>query len=398
MTLPLLVALAACSGGGPRIDAQLARARAEVARTGPAPAADWSPDLRVWLGDAAVRELTEAALAAQGPIEGSVRAGPLVLRPRLRPTALSVGSVDRETCAGCAAIDVRLQGEVVVEGALRPLTLRAEADVGLDVVVEGRRGPEGFVVTLRPARVRRVDLDVAGGSLPIRPEGPLRGLLEEALTTKVPPARVLTLDERLPVQALRVERGRAGLALALLTDVATPDAVDGPAPRDHAVGVRIGAGTLTTLVARETLTSKPSEAGLLVQPRALRPAGDGLAVDLRVWRPGRSGWWRDVSADLTWSLADDTVDVGIREVAVGKASRGAALGDPVAALAASALPWVLPDVLTQAVPRLHEAPLPGQDVAVSLTGLGTDGDDVVLTADLARPAGRVSPGGRPKTR
>jgi hypothetical protein len=117
---------------------------------------------------------------------------------------------------------------------------------------------------------------------------------------------------------------------------------------------------------------------IVVEPTALSITGDAFDLGLRLWKPVGKGWWRDYTVHGTVKKAARGVKLSPETVVEGEKSRGAALADPLSALAEGYILKVLEDSVATSLPdrRSTEVDALKNDVRIQSVA-GRQGDLVV---------------------
>lgn len=305
-----LVSLA-CGGG--EIAALYEARRAEVLEDpGPAPEG-WVPDGVLHFSPPLVDDMISAGLAQYGTLEGTQDiAGPLGTRGqaeyRLRVRGVELEQSDR--CDRCIAVRVSVGGDVDYDvGPFRgntPFEVTASVDLRVDTVAQD---DWAWTVTFVPQGVNRVrvEVDNVAAAFDETIERELSQIAERRLAEKLEPTSFGPFGgEDLPLRAASVavsEHG--GLRVEFLTR----------SPRAAPVGRSLGRITrgwaldiaqesLLGLAAKASLEQGPLSHDVVVEPTALAFGRDDFTMGVRLWRPVRSGWWRDYTITGEMALVD----------------------------------------------------------------------------------------------
>lgn len=353
----LLLLLAAC---GPKIAPMYAAEKA-LALADPPPLTErWRPDLQIAIGEAPLERAALAAIDAgleslDLVLQATVLGGEVSIRPSAR-----VKSVDLRVlpdCEGCLSARAELTGQL--KWALGPLngTLPFAAGLGGQPRIQLARHDAGWSVSMRLQSLDRVSVQVA--SLRELDVGPLlQGWVKRGLE-KAPPIALGDIGaEGLPLRAMRLGGGPGALQLEALTDVPSPGAlpVSHGAPEGEADWeVRVAEQTVLSMARREAFKAGPQQLGLAVDPRALRFSGGDFDLDLRLWHLSGLGWWRDYT--IHGELVMRGEDLVLRGTGAdeGEHSPGAALANPLVALADGLLLDTVTKQLEQTLPTSQKA-------------------------------------------
>lgn len=360
---------------------------AALANPGPPPVG-WTPDAVLQLSAPVVEDVLKTATRDQGALTTTLELGPARLVPEIRLKSLSV--VRSRPCeGGCIGLDAVFDGTISwTAGPLKgeaPVTAHGAVDAVFEVVDE--RGV--FVVTAAPRRLRDLEVEVADLEATIKGlKRSVRTLIETEALARVPPQPIARFPrEDLPVRAARVLSEGQALRIDLLTDVPAPAAATaGPAPAEG-FSVALAEATLLGLARAEAFRHGPVAYGVVPEPTALSFTENGFTLGLRLWRIEGVGWWRDYTITGTAEIARGKLVLAPKDVIEGEKSKGAALADPLAALAEGLILKAIEDAVNTSLPLAREQKVGDLPVTVALQRLDP-------TAGTVRGTGTVRLGAR----
>lgn len=370
---------------GPDIGALYEEERKHALAVASAPRGDWEPDLVVSAGHDTIESLVLVQL--QGALDGLAPAGKesglASVEMDLRAREVELASSDE--CPACLKLQVTVDGTVTagVLGvrAATPVkgTVRGQLELGFE---------EGLRAVVKVRKIKKVELeahefDLLGLG---RVDTIFDDVLRDAVIAALPPIPVVDLASTgLPILLLRTRTHRNGLRVEALTNVPNtePASIEDVGP----AGLRLGISTpaLVGLVRRASF-----ERGLLpeldvgIDPRQITLDGDRFTLDLRLWRLVGSGWWRDYRAGGKLRISGGKLVLDVQKGSVEEtgASPGAALVDPLAALAQSQVLEAIATNLEQSFPAAVGSKKSGMRAKAVATGVRGEGKTLVLDAEL----------------
>ncbi len=356
---------------------------AALADPGPAPP-EWQPDAMLHLSPPLVDAVLTAVLEEHGRIDEEVRLripiGAATLQPDLEVDRLSLGSSRR--CASCLAVDTRLSGQlgwrVAGSDGTLPLTIDAEFDVELAAASDG----DEWAVTLRPQDVRRLDVRSRRSSAVLQPllDGAFQEWVRERLLQGIEPIPVARVGaEGLPLRAVSLAPAEEGIAVSMLTTSPEPT----PLPRRRAAQVSSGwrldiaQDALLALARRAAFEHGPVARGVVVDPTALEITPERFTLGMRLWRPEGRGWWRDYTIVGEVAMRPDRIELKATDVQAEGQSPGAAVADPLAALAEGHILRALEDAIAASLPSAQRQT--GHGFTTEVRARALDGSRGVLS-------------------
>ncbi len=365
-TLVLLTAILGGLGGCGRNKAVFqAYVDAKAAATsdpGPAPA-NWKPDLKVQLSEDLLDRLITYGLEENGELKGEVAipgipgVGDAALTPTLTVDALDLSESKR--CDACLAVDLDMSGTADwAAGFLGSGTVPFEASVALDVEFETKREDQEWRVVARPRDVRSVSVDIDGlkGAVRNVAEEPLRKWLDDNLVQRLKPVEVSRFSaDSIPLRALNVRASKRTLVIEMLSDMPLPGVVDQPDanPRKGFVAW-MATDTLVRFAAREAFEAGPMTYDIVPEVRGLSIDKQRFSMDLRLWKVGGAGWWRDYTASGKVGVRKETLKLIAEDVAEGDKSEGAAMADPLFFLGEGIVASEMEKAMRGAIPNVFQ--------------------------------------------
>lgn len=352
LLLPVLAGL--LWGCGARIRDLYETTRQQVlADPGPVPSS-WSPHAVLLVDWAPVQDMTATVLEKR--LSRATRkqdislplGGDLVLDPSLSLARARLGASSK--IDGGFAFSGRFTGTLDwragrLDGSTSmALDLDADFEVQVRPAPDDASGSEGAgleavavlhhvsVVAQRPRKLPRLDLDLD-----------LRAQLVEGLEShllggfpELPLMSASTGD--LPARALRVHPEEKGLRFEVLLPVPVAGAAPAPplqAPplQDADWALTIDSEALVALARRAAFERGPQQLEIVPDPRSLALTESGFTLGLRLWRLAGRGWWRDYTVRGHLGLDGHRIRLDAEEVQEVDHSKGAAVADPLAALA-----------------------------------------------------------------
>lgn len=384
LCLPLA---AGCASILPQYEEAMAAALADP---GPVPAS-WRPDAVLQLSPALLDEVVEAMVEEQGALAGSVDAGVASLKPRLEVKELELGPGKR--CGDCVSVSVRLAGSVQARmlGATTraPVKARGTFEAALSASPNGGDDTGVWTVGATLRSLRSVHVEVAGlGAGFDSVDDALSSWIEEAFIRNVPPQDVAVLGtSELPLRAARVVGDGDSVRVELLTASPTPQPLE-RVPTAPRVGwqLTVAEDALLDHARAEAFRAGPVAFDVVPEPTSLAVGPDRFELGLRLWRIKGRGWWRDYDVTGGVTLQRDRLVLEAGDVTEGPHSEGAALVDPLAALAEGAILRAVADAVAATVPREADARVAGRRAQVSVDGLADAPGAVVATGALSLSA------------
>ena len=354
----------------------------------PKPPADWQPDLRLRLSDAALQDVATAAV--DGGLldldQDFVVDGPLGVRVRLRPSArvkrIRVGA--SEACEACLAVTGALSGDLRWQVGPLDGSVPFTADLSGALAFAADSAGGGWDLS---GRLKKVDqLAVSVGPIQRVEVGrELRSALRDALrdAPAIPLGRIG--GAKLPLVRLRVVTGGGHVEVQGLSDVAGHGAVS-PGQGRVAAGweLRLSEQTVSAMLRRQAFHRGLLDKEVALDPRALDFDGDRFTMDLRLWRLAGAGWWRDYTVEGTAKVVDGEIRLRSKDATEAGKSRGAGLADPIALLGEARILEAVANGVRQAVPAGRAAKVAGTRLMAESTHMSGDGDALVVvgTASL----------------
>jgi hypothetical protein len=342
----------------------------DAAMEDPGPAVDgWTPDLKVQLSSRLIDTLVTYGLERNGEIEGEVAlpripgVGDARLSPVLSVDALQLAGSSR--CDACLAVDLTLSGAADwVAGMLGSGNVPFAAEVGLDVEFESKRQDDVWRVLARPRDVRSVSVDIDGlkGAVRNVAEEPLRKWIDDTLVQRLKPIEVSRFEaDGVPLRALRVQSKGETLVIEMLSEMPRPGVVDLPDgnPRDGFVAW-MATDTLVRFAAREAFEAGPMDYDIVPEVRGLSVDKQRFSMDLRLWKVGGAGWWRDYTATGKVGVRKENLKLIAEDVQEGEKSKGAAIADPLFFLGEGIIAREMEKAMRGSVPRAFRQRV-GQD-------------------------------------
>ncbi len=292
------------SGCGNGISSEFDTRRTSVLTDpGPAPAG-WAPDGVLHMSPALVDDMIKAGLEHYGDLSGSSQVrGPLGVNGTITHD-MSVRRVDlagTSRCERCIEVGARIAGDVDYRfGPLRgstPVVAVVSLDVRVDAIADR---DAGWTVSLAPQTVNDVSIEVRGLAAGVRGavEDELTTWAREVLLARTEPIVIGTFGgEDFPIRALTVDAtATGGVSMQFLTRSSSYAPLG-----DSEMKIRdgwqldISQASLVGIAAKASLDAGELSHGVYAEPTALSVGNGDFELGLRLWRPSRTGWWRDYS-------------------------------------------------------------------------------------------------------
>lgn len=371
----------ACGGNG---IAELFEAQKTLATADPGPAPErWEPDGVLHLSAPLVDEMLSAGVAMHGTYEGTKEVeGPLSSRGRvdyrMRVTGLDLDASDR--CERCIAARIHVAGDVDYDvGPFRgatPVEVVASVDLRVDTVAAD---DWAWTVTLVPQGVNRVrvTLDGVAPAFQASLEREISQVAERRLAEHLEPTSFGPFGgEDLPLRAATVEVTERGtLRVEFLTRAPRSAPVGRSAGRvTRGWALDISQQTLLGLAAKESLEAGALSHDVVVEPTSLAFGRDDFTMGVRLWRPTRSGWWRDYTITGDMAIVGSDLRLGAAHVEEVGQSEGAIFADPLVAIGESVVLSTIESSVNTTIPTLQAFEGGGMSAQISVrTVSGEDG-------------------------
>ncbi len=392
MTRAILVGWCLMSGCGSNEVAkefEVARARA-TADPGPAPEG-WAADGALHMSPALVDDLMKVGIETYGAMAGHTEArGPLGVRGsvdyEMSVRRLDVSGTTR--CERCVAVTTRVGGDVNYQfGPVRgttPVTVDVEVDVRFDVMPGSDSSFEVFMVT---QEVRDVQVSVRnlGGGIRGVVERELSAWGQEALLARMQPISMGTFGgPDFPIRALAVDGTEdGGATMHFLTRSPTPMPVGQTVPKlRDGWQLDVSQSSLLGFAAKTSFELGELSHGVVVEPTGLRITTGSFEMDLRLWKPGGTGWWRDYTVSGGVTLEGAEMSLSARTVEETGQSPGAILADPLAAVGESFILKAIQDGVNQSLPLAHTSASSGFVADLGVRTVAAGGDILTVRGSL----------------
>lgn len=384
MTRALLVGLCLTSGCGSNEIAQEFEAARTRATTDPGPAPEgWAADGALHMSPALVDDLMKMGIETYGAMDGNVEArGPLGVRGSvdydMRVRRLGVAGTNR--CERCVAVTTQVGGDVNYQfGPVRgstPVTVDVEVDVRFDVTPGADSSFEVFMVS-QEVRDVRVSVRNLGGGIRGVVEKELSVWGQEALLSRMQPISMGSFGGAdFPIRALTVHGTEdGGATLQFLTRSPTPMPVGQTIPKlRDGWQLDVSQSSLLGFAAKTSFELGELSHGVVVEPTRLRITTGSFEMDLRLWKPSGTGWWRDYTVSGEVELEGAEMTLSARSVEEVGQSPGAILADPLVAVGESFILKAIQDGVNQSLPLAHSSASSGfvADLGVRSIAAGAD--------------------------
>ncbi|MEZ4319202.1 MAG: hypothetical protein R3F61_16930 [Myxococcota bacterium] len=351
---------------------------AALSDPGPAPP-NWKPDVKVHLSSKLLDEVLTAVLERRKEITGEVK----VPGVQLTPTAVIESLVlsESQACPTCMAIDLDLSGDMVWNaGLLGSGTVDYTASVAFDSEFDTQKDGDTWTVWAKPRDVRSVDVRVSGWSGAVKniAEAPLKKWLDDNVVSKIEPIEVSSFDTAgVPLRGARVRPVGKGLVVEMLSSAPNPGQL-GPDDGKPGMGFMalVATDTVVRFAAAESFKAGPMDYDLVAEPRGLAVNKETFALDLRLWKVGGAGWWRDYSIAGKVGVRNDQVKLKAENVTEGEKSKGAALADPLFFLGEGIVAREMEKAIKVSVPNVMKQQAGGLRTVTHLNAV--DGDGTVM--------------------
>jgi len=371
---------------------------AALADPGPAPGS-WKPDVKVQLSGKLVDELISVVLAERGEFTEEIKVSAATLKPQVVVESLVVG--ESEACKTCLAIDMDLSGTLDWSaGVLGSGEVDYTARVALDASFEAKKGPKRWKVFAKPRDVRSVRLSVSGWSGAVKnvAEAPLKKWLDENFVSKIQPIEVAAFGtESIPLRAMRVRPVRKGLAIEMLSSVPNPGRVAVPDAQIKGGFIAwVSSDSVVRYAAAEAFEMGPQDYDIVGEPRGLSVDKQRFVLDLRLWKVGGAGWWRDYSVLGKLGVRKKAIKLLADDVQEGEKSKGAAMADPLYFLGEGIVARKMEEAFAVSLPNIIQQKVGGMATLTRIGGVRGVGD--VLEVNGRIEFIEPSSGGRGKSK
>ncbi|MCB9679796.1 MAG: hypothetical protein H6737_32115 [Alphaproteobacteria bacterium] len=351
---------------------------------GPAPP-NWKPDLKVHLSGLLIDDVIRVGLEKSGEITGEVKIPAVTLTPKA--TVESAALSQSKACDTCLAVDLDLTGTVDwTAGILGSGKVPFEGSLAFDIELEIKKGPKQWKVFAKPRDVRSASVKVDGWSGAVRnvAEAPLKKWLDEEVIEKLKPVEVTAFDtEGIPLRAARLRAVGKGLVVEMLTSAPNPGVVDVPDGKPgNGFLAWVATDTVVRFAAAESFKAGPVDYDIVPEPRGLAVDKHRFTLQLRLWRIGGAGWWRDYTATGKLGVRDDNVKLLAEDVQEGEKSKGAALADPLFFLGEGIVAREMEKAMKVAIPNVVQQRAQGQGTLTKI-------DDVIGLGGVLEVHGHV---------
>ncbi len=362
-------------------------AKVEATRRTSKVPSDWKPDAVLHLGHGMLDKLILELLEHYGTLEDDVYAGVATLHPSLTVKEVRLGE---GACEDCLGVTTKLTGTLGVDTALGDTEVPLVVDVLFDAKVTVDRNAGGWGLNLQPRSLRDLDVTVSGLGLGYATQ-PVRQWLDTNLLADVPPQELTTLGgDDLPLRSVRVVPRPKALQVQLLTVLpkAKPVAIVDAAPEGWRLDV--SPSTLTGMAAAVAYEQGPLERDIVPTPTSLALDGDRFTLGLRLWRVSGKGWWRDYEVTGRVTVERGRFHFEPESAKKVRASRGAALADPLAALGRGVILKAIEEALATTLPATHRDDAEGLRTRVTARSISGRPGRITAEGDMVvRPLEEV---------
>ena len=357
---------------------------AALADPGPAPGS-WRPDVKVQLSGKLMDELISVVLAERGEFSEEIRVSAATLQPRAVVKSLVLGESD--ACKTCLAIDLDLSGTLDWSaGVLGSGEVDYTARVAFDASFEAKKGPKRWKVFAKPRDVRSVRLSVSGWSGAVKnvAEAPLKKWLDENFVSQIQPIEVATFGtDSIPLRAMRVRPVRKGLAIEMLSSVPNPGRVAVPdAQLKGGFIAWVSADTVVRYAAAESFELGPQDYDIVGEPRGFSLDKQRFSLDLRLWKVGGAGWWRDYTVGGKLGVRKDAIKLIADDVQEGEKSKGAAIADPLFFLGEGIVAKKMEEAFAMSLPNVIQQRAAGMATLTRIGGVRGVGEVIEVNGRI----------------
>lgn len=381
---------------GARIRAAFDLAREQaLADPGAAPA-EWEPDARLGISwdlvtTLAVRELTTRLEDPSAKLRIDLPLGArAVIEPdvQLRDTRVSPA----KTCGACARIASRFEGSLDWSvGALEgEVPLGFELDAVLALASHPTASGHAVEASLRTVSVKLVDLPQVD-RLRVDLDDPLVAWLQEQVEKDFPAIPIAEVgSEDLALRAIRLGTTPDFLQIDVLTPSPVRTGLPLPAAPEADWYLAMDQQVLLGLTRKAAFEKGELDYGLYADPMAFTLQESSFTLGLRLWRLAGACWWRDYEVAGELAVDDGHLRLTPSSVQQRDHSRGAALADPLAALARGAILGAIEEALDVARPAEVREPIGGATLVLAVEEAGGQGTALLLKggAELREKAGQ----------
>lgn len=348
--------------------------RRDAALAGPAEVpARWQPDAVVVLSQALADDIVAEILTRSGTFKRKVDVGARAhISPDLKLTTLQLS--DSDACETCLRVATTLDGSctwrIGASSGNRPLGGTLDFDIELSAVQDDA----GWAVQARPRGVNKAKLKLAGRTFKTVTQVAEAALTDWAMNNVFSGLDPIVIarfeDEGLPLRAVRAVPDTDSVRLELLSTAPVVELADPPSLADGETwALSLSQTALLHAARRASFAKGVISHDVVVEPTAMS-LGDGtFTMDLRLWRIKGKGWWRDVEVKGTWVKTATGFDLSAVEADEVAQSKGAAVVDPLAALAEGVIVHAVEDAITRSLPGGQDAEIGGVPVATTVQRL-----------------------------
>jgi hypothetical protein len=108
--------------------------------------------------------------------------------------------------------------------------------------------------------------------------------------------------------------------------------------------------SLLAIARTEAFRAGPMTHGIVCEPTVMDLTQERFVIGIRLWKTTGNGWWHDYEVEGTWTLANGELVLSPGKVKDMGHSRGAALADPLVALAEGIIQRAIGKALDTALP------------------------------------------------
>lgn len=344
---PMLLSLFSCTSVIQEYE--LAKSLA-TADPGPAPP-NWTPDVAIQLSKPMLTAVLTAALQPPPRFTSDFGTGLVSFKPDLVLDALELGAA--KGCSDCMQVAFGLGGKIgwstMLGSGETPVRVGGRLDFALSVEPTEAGN---FAIGVAPRDIHDISVEIAGAKGGIDISGPLVGWIDAALLKALPPFVVTEVGSgTAPVRGVRVLSMGDVIRVDLLTGARIPGTVPPslPAPTEG-FQVDVSVDSLLGIARAQAFNTGPLAMGVLGEPTLLELSDDSFRIGLRLWKTTGRGWWRDYEVGGNWKLEEGELVLDPGKVQDMGHSRGAALADPLVALAEGVIQRAIGSALDTAVP------------------------------------------------
>lgn len=343
----------------------------------------WAPDAAIQLSPPLMEQIVTAALLPPPRFTDAISLGLVTLSPDIGIDTLVVGAA--ATCGDCLEVNLGLGGKVSWTSMLMAGETSVKIGGSLAAALSVDPTETGtFAIGVAPRDIRNLTVEFGGAKSGIDLTGPIVTWVKAALLSWMPSFVITEVGSaNAPVRGVRVSSKDEVIRIDLLTGARVPGTVPSvlPPPGDG-FQIDLSMASLLAIARTEAFRAGPMTHGIVCEPTVMDLTQDGFVIGIRLWKTTGVGWWHDYEVEGTWALKDGELILSPGKVKDMGHSRGAAIADPLVALAEGIIQKSIGKALDTALPtRTGELGEMGAEIIV---------DSIQASNGMMRVNGKVT--------